>query len=106
MNAFEKVISKLENGKATVNVADIIRAKKPEKVKGEAIPVDPEWEKPHIWTDDKKLPGASKVSAGDVLYILCECKVKSVTDNQSEENGKTEKRREVNLVVEKMGVVD
>lgn len=106
MNAFEKIISKLENGKATVNVADTIRAKKPEKVKGEAIPVDPEWEKPHIYTDDKKLPGAANVKAGDVIYILCECKVKSVTDNERIEDGKTEKSREVNLCIEKMGVVD
>jgi hypothetical protein len=106
MNAFEKVISKLEKGKATVNVAETIRAKKPEKTKGEVYPVDPDWEKPNIYTDDKKLPGAANVKAGDVLYILCECKVKNINDGERIENGKVDKSRDVTLVIEKMGVVD
>lgn len=106
MNAFEKVVNKLQNGKATVNIADTIRAEKPKKTKNEPCGIDPEWEKPHIYTDDKRLPGASKVSAGDTIYVLCECKVKSITDSERMDDGKIEKCRELNLTVEKMGVVD
>lgn len=108
MNAFDKAIEKILGGKAKISVMDIREPVKKEKAKSGpcSIEMDPDWRKPSLYLSDDDIPAISKLSAGDVVHILVQAKVRNTSTNErTDENGKTEKRSEACLVIERMAEV-
>jgi hypothetical protein len=97
---FDKVIEKLQNGKCDVDMAQMKDPEKPKKGDACCCEPDPDWSKPNIYVSDELPELWKETKIGDKLYIVCECRVASISSDSFTENGKKKETHSVRLVID------
>jgi hypothetical protein len=101
MTPFEKAIEKLKKGKATVEMAERTKPEKSKEAKKNTT-VDLDWSKPSLYITNELNNLVKDANVGDIVYVICQCRVGSITENSYTEGKEIKKTRETRLVIEDM----